>query len=373
MTARAQKRQEPEKQAGLPVAVLGGSGYVARELVRILLGHPVFRLCALLSRSAAGKPLGEVHPELAGWRDLTLCPVEPSALPEKPAFLFSALPHGVSMTHIARFWEAFPDAKVVDLSADFRLPPDLYGKTYGHAHEAPALCERFAWGIAEWLPEWKHPPAAYAAPGCFTTAVSLALAPLSARRWMDGDVAAFGVTGSTGSGASPSQTTHHPERAESFRAYGLSGHRHEPEMVRNTDAVAGHSPRARASQRWRLRFTPHSAPMTRGIFAHVHAVLPEGVGPKDVDEAMEESYTGKPFVRLLGAHSPEVRSVTGTNFAEIGWAVSGGEGGGLCVARVLCAIDNLVKGAAGQAIQVANRMAGLDERVGLIPGFEYDL
>jgi N-acetyl-gamma-glutamyl-phosphate reductase common form len=335
----------------LRAAIYGASGYAGGELLRLLLGHPDAEPVAVISRSQAGQPVSAVHGHLARLTDLVFT----GALAEDgddPDVVFLAGPHGFAI-------EAAPPLldrgiPVVDLSADFRLKDAAsFERHYGPPPSGFARQKEFVYGLPELFRGAIEGSRAVASPGCFATAAILAVAPL----WREGLVAEespisiFAVTGSSGAGMSPSPTTHHPRRAGAFFAYGLGGHRHLPEIEESLSAVG-------PSAAGRLVFQTHSAPLVRGIFTTAVVPLREPLDAGALRGAFEESYGSEFFIRIVEG-SPDVGSVRGTNFADVGMAAGNG------VARVFVAIDNLVKGAAGQAIQAMNIMFGLPETSGL--------
>lgn len=333
----------------IEAAICGASGYAGGELLRLLLGHPEAEPVAIISRSQAGKPVSEVHPHMSRLTDLQFT----SELPEEtPEVVFLAGPHGFAI-------EAAPPlldrgVPVIDLSADFRLKdPASFEKHYGPVPPGFARQKEFVYGLPELFREEISDSRAVASPGCFATASILALAPLWRKGLAreDAPVSIFAVTGSSGAGVAPTPTTHHPRRAGAFFAYGLDGHRHLPEIEESLSAIG-----AEAAER--LVFQVHSAPLVRGIFVTAAVPLAVPLRTEELRGIFEEAYGREFFIRLVQG-SPDVGAVRGTNFADIGMAVTGD------VARVFVAIDNLVKGAAGQAIQAMNLMFGLPESAGL--------
>jgi len=342
----------------IPVAVLGGNGYVAGELLRLLASHPALRPVAAISTSQAGQPVVSAFPHLRGTRIEHLTFEGPEALPARferggALGVLSAMPHGATASVLdgllAKAEEAGAALRVVDLSADFRFAPARYEQVYGHPHGAPGRSPTFICGLPELTPG--VPPAHVAHPGCFTTAVTLAAAPFV--ELTEGPIVAMGVTGSSGSGRKLSEGTHHPSRRSDLYAYGALPHRHEAEM-RQLLAVGGVEPE--------LNFLPHSGPFVRGIHATLSLTLREATPVERLVELARARYAASPFVRVE-AKPPHLTEVVGTNRCSIGVAV---RGRALFLTSV---IDNLVKGAAGGGVQWLNRLFGLPESAGLeLPG-----
>lgn len=346
----------------IPAAILGGTGYVAGEAIRLLAPHPGFALTMVVSESRAGERIDGVFPHLAGLvGELRFTP--PAALADlltvaPRVALVSAAPHGASATAVAAAIAAAERARgelaVVDLSADFRFAdPADYAAVYGHPHATPALLPRFARG----LPEQLASPAErwVAHPGCFSTAVLLAVVPLLASGLVEPRFAVAAITGSTGSGRTPNAKTHHPERRSNVVAYQPLAHRHAPEMRAFAAAATGVTPE--------IDFVPISGPYARGIYATVQTRLAAaGASARELHAALANAYAGSPFV-AVGQEPPSLTEVVGTNRARIGVALAGD------AVAVTVAIDNLVKGAAGGAVQWLNRLFGRPEDEGLqLPG-----
>ncbi|HAH05791.1 MAG TPA: N-acetyl-gamma-glutamyl-phosphate reductase [Elusimicrobia bacterium] len=329
--------------------VVGGAGYVGGELLRLLLSHPRAEIAAVASRSHAGKPVEAVHPHLRPLSGLNFtAELDPSGLD----CVFLAGRHGEAMGRMAALLErAGPACKVVDLSADFRLrDASLYPAWYGREHAAPELLGSFVYGLAEYNREPLRRASRVANPGCFATALSLALGPLAAAG-VAGRARVTAVTGSSGSGASPSAGTHHPSREGTLRAYKPLQHQHVPEVEAFLDGLAG-------KPSLRLALVPVSGPFVRGIYAVCHVDLPPGLSEAELRGLYERAYAGARFVRLCSA-PPDLKAVAGGNHCDL--HVCAREG----CAVVIAAIDNLVKGAAGQAVQNMNLMLGFDEGLGL--------
>jgi len=341
----------------MKVAVIGGSGYVAGELLRLLLQHPEVTECVATSRSQAGTPIGGVHPALAPLTTARFAGTTPAEAARGQDVVFLCLEHGESSRVAAGIFEAGPGL-VIDLAADFRVQDlHVYQQYYG-THPAPTLVSRFRYGLADVLGAKLRGASAIAAPGCFATAAQLALYPLS-RAGVDVRPSLFGVTGSSGAGGQPKPTTHHPSRAHNLFAYAALGHRHEAEVLPNWRHWTG---RADAT----ARLMAHSGPFVRGIYLTLHAFLPPAAGSPtgasggSVAQWFRDAYGGRPFVRLLDT-PPELTHAVGTNYALI-HATETPDGREV---QVSVAIDNLVKGAGGQAVQSMNLALELNECAGL--------
>ena len=331
-------------------AIFGASGYAGGELLRLLLDHPGAAPVAVISRSQAGQPVSSVHPHLSRLTDLTFSSELPSDDGSDVVFLSG--PHGYAVDVAPALLDK--GLPVIDLSADFRLRDQAaFERFYGPAPPGYARRSEFVYGLPELFRGEIASSRAVASPGCFATAAILALAPLW-RRGLVADashVSVFAITGSSGAGVSPSPTTHHPRRAAAFFAYGIDGHRHLPEIEESLSAIG-------MPAQGRIVFQTHSAPLVRGIFVTAAVPLTRTMDTAALKAVYQETYGSEFFVRLVDG-SPDVAAVKGTNFADVGVASHGN------VAKVFVAIDNLVKGAAGQAIQAMNIMFGLPEPTGL--------
>lgn len=341
----------------MKVAVLGAAGYAGGELLRLLQGHPEVREWVATSRSQAGKPVADAHPALAPLTDARFSGAAPREAAEGRDVVFLCLEHGESSRLAGEVLAAGPSL-VVDLAADFRVrDPELYRRYYG-PHPAPELLSRFTYGLADVVGPALRGARAIAAPGCFATAAQLALYPL-ARSGLDLAPALFAVTGSSGAGVQAKPTTHHPMRAHNLFAYSVLGHRHEAEVLQSWRDWVG---RADAS----ARLMTHSGPFVRGIYLTLHARLPADGAVSGGEPGtlacrwFRDAYQGRPFVRVLDK-PPELTHAVGTNYALV-HAVESEDGGEV---QVMVAIDNLVKGAGGQAIQAMNLALGLPETAGL--------
>ncbi len=337
----------------IQVSIVGGSGYVGGELVRLLLAHPGVELARVTSERHAGTPVSVVHPNLRRVSDLTFT----SAANLEPCdTLFLCLPHGRAMDEIDRYTSLAP--RVIDLSADFRLKDAAaYPAWYGRAHPRPELLGRFVYGIPELHREDMADAAWVSSAGCNATAVILALYPLFREGVVEPErTVAEAKVGSSEAGASVSDASHHPERSGCVRSYKPTGHRHAAEMAqelsRGTTA--------------RIHFSATAVEMVRGVLATSHVFLQRDLSEKAIWQIYRQAYGAEPFIRVVkardGVHRyPEPKFLAGTNFCDIGFErdLSGNR------LVVMSAIDNLMKGAAGQAVQAFNIMHGLPERTGL--------
>jgi N-acetyl-gamma-glutamyl-phosphate reductase common form len=339
-------------------AVLGAGGFVGGELLRLLATHPRFELCAALSATHAGRALGDVYPGLGPWTSLRLADAREwrwEQMKEGPWVLFSALGHRETMTALPALLEKLAGGmvKAVDLSGDFRLKkPELYPAYYGYEHAAPRHLERFVYGLPEAGRERIAGADLVANPGCFATGAQLAILPLASCAAVVRFVAIDSKTGSSGAGVRPTETTHHPNRMNNFRAYRIMKHQHTPEILAGWLDAGG-------SSETQISFAPHMAPMVRGIFTTAHVFCDAEVSPEEIRDIYQSYYRDAPFVRLV-EDSPAVTDVWGSNRCDVSVTASGRR-------IVVCtAIDNLVKGAAGQAVQNANLMNGFEETAGLL-------
>jgi N-acetyl-gamma-glutamyl-phosphate reductase len=334
------------------VGIVGGTGYTGVELLRILAGHPGVELATITSRSEAGLAVSEMFPNLRGHVDLRFSEPDPSELGECD-LVFFATPNGTAMKMVPGLLAA--GTRVVDLAADFRLKdPEEWAQWYGMPHACPDILAEAVYGLPEVDREAIRGARIVANPGCYPTATLLGLAPLLEAGVVDpGALIADCKSGVSGAGRKASVSTLMGECGESFKAYAVPGHRHLPEIRQGLARMAGRLPE--------LTFVPHMVPMIRGIHATLYARL-NGDDPGDLQQLFEQRYVHEPFVDVMptGAH-PETRTVRGANHCRI--AVHRPQGGKIVV--VLSVIDNLVKGAAGQAVQNMNLMLGLEETAGL--------
>ena len=336
-------------------AVIGGSGYGGAELIRRLLLHPEVELSRVASVDHVGEPLSAAHPSLEGVTELLFEDLPPARAAEGMDIVLLGLPHKVSAHKVPELVAG--GVRVVDMSGDFRLKdPAAYERYYGVKHPHPELLERFVYGLPELNRERLRGARLVAAPGCFATCIELTLLPLARAGLLEGVVHIQGLTGSSGSGIAPSAGTHHPVRAANLRTYKPLEHQHLPEIAESL-AQAG-------ARELALRFVPVSAPLVRGIFATAFVELPDDWGEERLRRLYEDAYADEPFVRVPRRRLPEVAAVSGSNHAEVGVAV-GPAAAGRRTAVLFGALDNLVKGGAGQAIQDMNLALGLPESASL--------
>ncbi len=332
--------------------ILGASGYTGAELVRLLLRHPGVRLTVLTAERQAGQPVEAVFPHLAGHGLPGLIKVGDADW-SGVQVAFCALPHGTTQEIVA----ALPNhLKVVDLSADFRLRDiAVYAEWYGHAHRAPELQTEAVYGLTEWARPAVSAARLVANPGCYPTAALLPLLPLLAAGLVDPDHLIIDAkSGVSGAGRDAKQANLFCEVSEGMHAYGVGHHRHMPELEQELSAMAGRPVMA--------SFTPHLVPMNRGELITCHLRLNSGVAVNDLRAALADRYAAEPFVQVVPAGvSPATRHVRGSNLCQIGVFPDRRPGHAI----VLSAIDNLVKGASGQAVQNMNLMFGLPETTGL--------
>jgi len=362
----------------LRVAILHGAGYTGGELIRLVLGHPDLDLATVTSRTFAGEPLWTVHTGLRGSTELVFSAPDSPEISEADA-VFVAAEHGQGAVAALALEALGYDGFIVDLSADFRLAdPDDYELRYGREHPAPHLAGTFEYGLADLRSPYPNDTRRIANPGCFATGIALSLAPIAqAFGGMKASVTA--LTGASGSGARPSATTHFPTRAGNVRAYKVFEHQHMAEV---REVLGPHAP---------VDFVPVSGPWTRGIWgtAHVAPLLVTGARPEaatmeakiqdatmearseaatmeatmeaTIAAAFEAAYASRPLVRLWPGRLPELHWSVGTPYCDIGWMVKGDS------VVIGFGLDNLLKGAASQAIHNLNLIAGLSETSGLLP------
>lgn len=341
-------------RAQLRIAVLGASGTTGGELVRLLAAHPGVELSYLGARGAAGRPLGDVHPHLpAPARDVVLRPIDAAAAAGDVDIAFCALPHGVS----AEVAPALLDGgvRVIDLAGDFRLDVAACREWYGLDHPHPEWIDKAAYGLPELFADDVADAPLVANPGCFPTPVVLALTPLVEAGLVDPEgVVVDGKTGLSGAGREPTEQTSYLASEDAIRPYGVARHRHTPEMERAVTLATG--------RRCAVSFVPHLVPAVRGVVTTCYGRLIADVDSSGLTRALEERYAAAPFVRVLPLGGMvDSKRVRGTNVVELQASADPRTG----TAIVVGAVDNLVKGAAGQAIQNMNVMTGADPALAL--------
>ena len=337
----------------LRVAIAGASGYTGFELLRILCVHPSVRVSIITSRQQKGQRIDDFYPALKRHCDLVFEDTDPEKLAASADLVFTALPHQASMDIIPSLLDR--GVRVVDLSADYRLrDPEVYGKWYS-AHRTPELLQEAVYGLPELYREKIRTARLVANPGCYPTSVILASAPLLWRGLIDPEtIIADSKSGVTGAGRGMNLGVHFCEVNEGFKAYKVAEHRHTPEIEQELSVLA--------RRPVTVNFTPHLVPMSRGILSTVYSNLKEGVGATDVEEAFRSFYRDELFVRLSNReHLPVSLQVRGSNYCDLGWRVD--ERTRRLI--VISVIDNLTRGASGQAICNMNIMCGLPEDTGL--------
>jgi len=337
--------------------VLGAGGYVGGELLRLIAGHPNFDLAAAVSDSRAGTPIaetfGHLSPVLADTNFVASDDGFNTIKDGDSVALFSAAPHGASAEIISAAIQAASHQNlilhVVDSSADFRYAKQAdWEAVYGGEHGAPELLEQFTCAVPEHVDAISTPHVGH--PGCFATATLLATVPLMRSGLTEAEVFVSGITGSTGSGRSPQAGTHHPERNSNMYAYKPLAHRHSPEIAGLATSASG--------RETTVHFVPHSGPFARGIHVTLQAKAKESVSEEQLRDVFAKAYANSPFVEVVGA-TPKLKNVVASNMCHIGVATDGE------TVVVMSAIDNLVKGAAGGAVQWMNRLWDLPEASGL--------
>lgn len=335
------------------VGVIGATGYAGSELVRLLAGHPAVDLTILTSRQYAGQAFAQIYPAMKQIVDLTCQTYSPVSVCERADVVFSALPHKLSMEYVPALVEN--GKRVIDLSADFRFKDAAVYERHYQPHTAQSLLKKAVYGLCEVFFDEIRDADLIGNPGCYPTCTLLPLIPLVKAGLLDTDTLIANVaSGVSGAGRAPSLTTHFCEVNESFKAYKVAEHRHNPEM----DAILSGS----AGKPVGITFVPHLVPMTRGMLATVYARLEDGADEKTVAGALQSFYADRPFVRICTKPDlPDTLRVKGTNFCDIGFRI---DAPNRCLILV-SAIDNLGKGAAGQAVQNMNIMLGIEETTGL--------
>ncbi len=337
----------------MKVGIIGASGYTGAELMRILHGHPHAEVAYVTAHTYAGQRVKDLYPHLHAYGDVTFTEFDAARALDAADIHFVALPHGKAMEVVPPLLEG--GARVVDLSADFRLgDPELYRAWYGVQHVAQHLLQEAVYGLPELNAGEIAGARLVAVPGCYPTAALLALAPLAVRgHALDGAVI-DAKSGVSGAGRTLSLAAHFAQAEGSVKPYGVGSHRHTPEIERVLSGLCGGEVR--------VMFVPHLVPMSRGILATCYVRLAGAVTESEVEEVYRGFYDGAPFIVLLEkGRFPETKCVAGSNYCHLGWHLDGDKG----ALTVAAAIDNLVKGASGQAVQCMNIMLGYGEEEGL--------
>lgn len=325
------------------IGIIGGTGYTGGELARILAVHPELRVKYMTSRQSVGKKVSDVHTYLKGYMD-----IEFTEDVGDVDLVFVATPHGIAMDEVPKFIGS--GIKVIDMSGDYRLhDPEEYEKWYGHKHTDPENLADAVYGMPELFRDSIRKAKVVANPGCYATASILAMNPLFKSGSVENDVIVDGKSGTSGAGMVPSARTHHPYCGESVIPYSVGTHRHTPEMEMALRNASDGDPN--------VLFTPTLVPIVRGILSTCYMKLKPGVSIDNIAGSYDEAYKNEHFVHVVDEAS--IRAVVGSNHCQISVHVHGGS------VIAFGAIDNLVKGASGQAVQCANIMLGIDEKAGL--------
>ena len=340
------------------IGIIGGSGYVGSELLRLLLLHPQAEVTMVTSRQSAGEYVFNVHPNLRGLTQLKFVPLDVAELQKNCDLIFTATPHGGSVNLVPKLLEV--GLKVIDMSADFRLKnPADYESYYGWKHAHPEMLKDAVYGLPELHREEIKNAKIIACPGCMATSAILGLAPVVKAGLVEEDKIVVDLkVGSSGGGSKPTASSHHPERFGGVRPYQVAGHRHTAEVEQELNALG--------SEPVKISFTPHAVNMVRGILATIHTFPKQKLENKDLWRALRGMYGNEPFVRLVkyqkGPYQlPDPKVTLGTNFCDVGFEIDEHANRLL----LFSAIDNMTKGAAGQAVQCMNIQLGIDETAGL--------
>ncbi len=340
------------------IGIIGGSGYVGGELLRLLLMHPQAEVTMVTSRQVVGEYVFNSHPNLRGITQLKFVPMDIGELQKNCDLVFTATPHGGSVNLVPKLLEA--GLKVIDMSADFRLKkPADYETYYGWKHGHPDMLKEAAYGLPELHREEIKKATLVACPGCEATAAILALAPIIKEGLIDKDKIVVDLkVGSSGGGSKPTVASHHPERFGGVRPYKVVGHRHIAEVEQELNALG--------SEQAKISFTPHAVNMVRGILATIHTFPKQPITSKDLWKALRGMYGTEPFIRLVkylkGPYQlPDPKVTQGTNYCDIGFEIDEHAGRLL----LFSAVDNMMKGASGQGVQCLNILMGIDETTGL--------
>ena len=334
--------------------ILGSTGYTGAELVRILLHHPEVDLAFVDSRKYQDKSFETAYKNLKDKATIVAQSIDPENLPEKVDVVFCALPHRISQDKVFKLRKN--DTRVIDLSADFRLDDQqVYEKWYQTDHRCPELLGEAVYGLPEWYGSEVSQASLVANPGCFPTSILLPLLPLIKEKLIDGDqIIIDSKTGISGAGRNPSEINVFSQVNENVRAYAIGEHRHIPEIEQELTKAAG--------MEVIIQFTPHLVPMDRGILSTIVIPAASNLTEAKIEECYHTYYGSKPFIRLFGdSVLPETKAVRGSNFCDIAWKIDRRSGNLVLVS----AIDNLIKGSSGEAVQNMNLMMGYPEEMGL--------
>ena len=336
------------------VGVVGATGYAGAELVRILSGHPDVELTIITSRQYAGVEFNRIYPSMKGVVSLVCEKFSVENICDKADVIFMALPHKIPMELVPELIKR--GKKIIDLSADFRFKDVSLYESFYQAHTAKDFLEKAVYGLCEIYFDRIRDAFLIGNPGCYPTSVLLPLVPLLKSNLLDvNTIIADSKSGVSGAGRSPSLIAHFCEANESLKAYKVAAHRHNPEMEEVLSLEA--------EEPVKITFVPHLIPMTRGMLTTIYANLAKDISQKDIQNCIASFYSGRPFIRICPDNTlPDTLYVRGTNYCDIGFKLD--ERNNRLI--LISAIDNLVKGAAGQAVQNMNIMLGLDETKGLI-------
>ena len=336
-------------------SIIGATGYTGGELLRLLLNHSNIEIGTLTSESYAGKKVSDVHPNLFGLVDQSYVALDMNKIIDESDVIFAALPHGASNEIISKIYSINENVNLIDLSGDFRFDDlAVYEEWYKIKHKDPELNKKAVFGLPELYKEKIKKAKLISNPGCYPTSAILGSAPLLKDKLVKADVIADSKSGVSGAGKKLTNNTHFPEANENFSAYGIATHRHSPEIQQEMEKLFG--------GKVNLSFTPHLVPINRGILTTTYMTFNDFMETKDVIDLYREFYKDCPFVRVLGEGKfPQTKAVAGSNYCDIG--IKSDKRTGRVIA--VSAIDNLVKGASGQAVQNMNLMMGFDEKDGL--------